>query len=104
MLRPQRASAPKLRRFCTKEFLQTNQGLNRDPEARGDNSAPAQGDLGRAEQEAGEAGAPGVKGRCESQAAPASAHPQAGRGHGEAPGAHGGDTLAPVTALSNRPG
>lgn len=75
-----------------------NQGLKRDPQPSRDHPAPAQGDQEQARLE------PGVESRCETQPAPASSHPQAGRGHGQAPGAEGGDTLAPVAALSNRPG
>lgn len=56
-------------------FLQMDQGLERDPQPRGDNSAA------RGEQEVGKAGAPGVKCRVK---APAS-HPQAGRGQRGSP-------------------
>lgn len=67
--------SPKTAAVLHQNFLQLDQGLNRDPEPRGDNSAAAQG-----EQEVGKAGAPGVKCRVR---APAS-HPRAGRGQ-EAP-------------------
>lgn len=63
--------SPKTAAVLHQNFLWMDQGLSRDPQPKGDNSAAAQG-----EQEEGKAGAPGVKCRVK---APAS-HPRAGRG------------------------